>query len=191
MFAQLPLSITLNTATTFDNFYIASSNKVTVNTIKNFCQLKSENFVYLWGDTGSGVTHLLQAIQHQHSNLNIQYLPLADLADYPADHIVEGLDQLDMVVIDDLQKVIGIDSWELALFNLYNRLRDNGKQLMVGANMPPKQLRVKLQDLQSRLQWGIVCQLQGLDDEEKLQMLSLRALALGLTLSDEVGQFMN
>lgn len=189
MFAQLPLSIALDTSTTFDNFYIADANQVTVNTAKAFCQQLDEHFLYIWGQSGSGVTHLLQAIQHQNSTVKTQYLPLGDLASYPAESIVDGLEQMDLIVIDDLQKVIGIESWELALFHLYNRLRDNGKRLIVGANMPPRQLNVILPDLHSRLQWGIVCQLQSLQDEEKSQLLQMRASTLGLQLNEEVVQF--
>ena len=163
-----------------------------------FCESSQEQFFYLWGSSGSGVSHLLQAVQHQlldqQTGLkgaapSIQYLPLAELLAYPAADVCAGLEQLDMVVIDNIEALAGNSEWELALFALYNRLRDNNKRLLVGAAMSPRQLPIQLADLQSRLQWGTVYQLSALSDQEKSQALAMRAQALGLDLGVEVIQF--
>jgi DnaA-homolog protein len=76
-----------------------------------------------------------------------------------------------------------------ALFNLYNRIRDAGKLLLVAAVIGPRELPVKLPDLASRLQWGLTLQVHSLDDQDKQQALQLRARARGLELSDEVAHF--
>jgi DnaA family protein len=198
MCKQLPLSITLRVDATFDNFYVADayapdSNAVAVDALQHFCGVANEHFFYMWGNGGSGVSHLLQAVQHCAADLNIQYLPLAELlapaAVYTPEDVFSGLEILDLVVIDDVQKIVGLDNWQLGLFHLYNRLRDAGKQLLIGANCSPRELDLNLADLHSRLQWGISYQLHVLNDKEKKQAVIDRAAAMGMRLSDEVMQF--
>lgn len=198
MFKQLPLSITLRVDATFDNFFISESNQVAVKALKFFASSytnsHTEIFFYLWGADSSGVSHLLQAVQHQALNRNIQYLPLAELlavdASYSPQDMLDGLENLDLIVIDDLQVIAGKDEWELAFFHLFNRLRDAGKQLLVGANQSSREVAILLADLQSRLQWGVSYQLLTLDDDEKKQAILSRAAALGIRLNDDVLQFM-
>jgi DnaA family protein len=194
MFKQLPLAINLRIDATFDNFIVSESNQVAVDALQFFGATSSECFFYLWGVKGSGVSHLLQAIQHQESWRNMQYLPLAALLGnnpaYQPEDIFSGLECLDLVVIDDLQMLAGNSSWEFAFFHLYNRLRDAGKQLLVGAGESPRELSVELPDLQSRLQWGVSYQLIALNDEEKKQVVFTHAEALGMRMSDDVLQFM-
>jgi DnaA family protein len=85
--------------------------------------------------------------------------------------------------------IAGRPLWEEAFFYLYNRLHDAGKRLIVTANVLPKSLGLVLPDLVSRLSWGVVFQIQGLTDTEKLQVLTLRAQRRGMTLSEDVGKF--
>jgi DnaA-homolog protein len=198
MLTQLPLSIGLRVDATLENFYISHANAMTVNAIKQFCQHPNEHFFYLWGNGGSGISHLLQAIQHQAAHSNIHYLPLAELFEtagsysrnYSLEDMFSHLESLDLIVIDDLEKITDIENGEIALFHLYNRLRDQGKQLIVGAHASPRELPLQLPDLQSRLNWGISYQLYALNDNEKKQALIDRANAMGIRLSDEVTHFM-
>lgn len=194
MFKQLPLSVNLRVDATFDNFYVSDSNRVAIEALKHFCLSPTEHFYYLWGNGGSGVTHVLQAVQHYQKEIRIQYLPLAELLavhnEYSAEAAFGGLESLDLVVIDDVQKLAGMADWELGLFHLYNRLRDAGKQLLVGANTAPRELPIALADLQSRLQWGISYPLYALNDDEKKQAICTRAEAMGMPLNDDVLQFM-
>ncbi|MFT7387006.1 MAG: DnaA family protein [Candidatus Endobugula sp.] len=188
MFKQLPLSLPLSAEATFDNFYLSESNRPTIAAFQLFLQQR-EHFFYLCG-VGSGVSHVLQAIQHDNPELIIQYLPLKEVIQYPAMEVLTGLEIVDVVILDDLQCIAGNADWELATFHLYNRLRDAQKQLVVGSQIAPQTLPIQLADLQSRLQWGISYSLQSLTDEDKRQALLLRSKNLGLRMSDEVVQFM-
>jgi DnaA family protein len=188
MFKQLPLSMPLSTEATFENFYFPECNRPTIAAIQLFMQQR-EHFFYLWGE-GSGVSHVLQAIQHDNSELIIQYLPLKELVQYPAEEVLTGLETVDVVILDDLQYIAGHTDWERETFHLYNRLRDAQKRLVVGSQIAPRALPIQLADLQSRLQWGIGYSLQSLTDEGKRQALLLRSQNLGLRMSDEVIQFM-
>lgn len=178
----------LSEEATFDHFFVSEGNKATIAAIRSFIQ-QSEPFFFLWG-IGSGVTHVLQAIQQENAHHQMQYLPLAELIQHPADDVLAGLEVLDVIILDDLHMIAGLPEWELAVFHLYNRLRDMGKQLIVGSQIAPRELAIDLADLHSRLQWGMSYSLTPLTDEEKRQALLLRSQGLGLRVSDEVMQFM-
>lgn len=190
---QLSLGVNLNDDATFDNFYApaGSHNAMVVQGLRQQLDGSGEAFIYLWGAPGCGLTHLLQAACHQAQamGLSVQYLPLRDLVGYAPDELFAGLEALDLLCLDCLPSVAGRPDWELAIFNVYNRLRENNRRLLVGAEHSPRELSLGLEDLRSRLQWGVTYQVHGLSDDEKQQALQLRARARGLELSDEVAQY--
>ena len=187
---QLPLALSLNPNSTFENFFVNQNNAVVLNIIEQFLH-DEEPFIYIWSQPGDGVSHLLEAVQlkaGQHSLC--QYLPLPMLLDYPAQDITDGLDQMDLVCIDDIECVSEHLAWQQALFHLYNQLRDGGKKLIVAGHTPPGKLSFALQDLKSRLQWGAVLYIEPLNDEEKAEAMKQRAESLGIYISDEVLHFL-
>lgn len=189
---QLPLSIALRDDCTLDTFY-PGKNDQALNQIKLMAQGNSELFVYLWGRTGAGKTHLLQGACYRAQRLGqaCVYLSLADPNNTrKGPSLLEGLELVGLVCIDDLDAVAGLSVWEEALFYLYNRLRAANQRLLVAAQFPPNSLPLKLADLQSRLSWGVTYQLHLLNDEELLAALQLRAKQRGLELSSEVGGFL-
>ncbi len=191
---QLPLAISVDVDATFDNFYCSDANRLTVTALQQFAvqaiDQSTDHYFYLWGSEACGITHLLDAVQNQAASLSVQYIPLKELFEYSPEDILEGLEQLDLICIDDLQIIAGDKQWEEALFHLFNRLRDNHKQLVIGSHLPPRQLPLTLPDLQSRLQWGLVFQLQALNANEKQQAIQFRAEKMGMQLSDEVASYL-
>lgn len=191
---QLSLGVLLNDDATFENFYTTagSHNEEVVSLVRKQAEaVGDERFIYLWGASGSGLTHLLQAACHhaQAQGLTMQYLPLSDLAGYAPAELFADLGSLDYLCIDHLNAVAGQPDWELALFNLFNNLRESGKRLLIAAVQTPRELPVQLEDLRSRLQWGLTYQVHLLNDEEKQQALQRRARARGLELSDELAHY--
>lgn len=187
---QLTLGVGLKDEATFANYY-AGSNASLVQELKKTASGQGEKFIYFCGSGGQGRTHLLQACCHaanQHG-LSSVYLPLENLIEF-SPGVFEGLDSLDLVCIDDLQKIAGNQQWEEALFHAYNRIRDAGSSLIMTANTLPKLLNMTLPDLVSRLSWGIVFQMQPISDAEKLATLIMRSENRGMTLSEEVGKFL-
>lgn len=182
---QLALQIRLDDAATFDNFFVAQANQEVVDYLRESTRL--QQFSYLWGATGAGCSHLLQAVCHQFDARGASsfYLPLEQFLDY-SPTIFEGLESFDLVCLDALQAIAGQQAWELALFSLFNRLRDSGTRLVVTAHTGPRQLSVRLPDLLSRLQSGVVFPLHALSDEDKRAALQLRATQRGIALSEEV-----
>lgn len=191
---QLPLNIRLQDEATFDNFWVGG-NVANVQVISALQMLSSaapgERFVYLWGRSGAGLSHLLQAACHhaEAAGLRSLYLPLGELAVLDPQAVLEDLEQLDLLCLDDLQEVVGERHWDMTLFHLYNRMREAGTCLLVSARCAPRELRSSLADLQSRLAWGTVYRLEALDDGDKQRALQWRARQRGMDMSDDVAQY--
>jgi DnaA-homolog protein len=190
---QLSLGVSLNDDATFANFFAPdlSANTHIIAALREQLETDRNPFIYLWGASGCGLTHLLQAACHHAQNLgkSFQYFPLRDLVGYAPAELFAELELLDFVVLDALDEVITRPEWELALFNLFNRLRDTGRRLLVAAVYGPQELAVQLPDLKSRLQWGTTFHVNSLNDEQKQQALQFRARARGLDLNDEVASY--
>lgn len=187
--AQLPLGVGLRDDATFAN-YFPGPNASLVSHLMHQLDEGGELFLYIWGGEGVGRSHLLQAACHAATDRGYRalYLPLDDLGHFPP-LMLEDIDRLDLVVIDDLERVVGRRRWEEALFHAFNRLRDKGKRLVVTADAAPRQLPVQLPDLASRLTWGVTFHVQSLDDAGRQAALQLRAHARGLQLTDEVTRY--
>ena len=190
MINQLPLNVQLNDIATFANFY-SGNNQAVVKYLQDAVQFKNQPIIYIWGQEGTGLSHLLQACCHlaQRLQLTTSYLPLSDHKEWQPS-ILEGLEQCDVICLDDVEQLAGQTRWEEACFNLYNRIQAAGKQLIISASLPPQFLSLQLADLVSRLAWGLVLRMQPLSDEEKLIALQLRAKNRGLLLTDEVARFL-
>lgn len=183
---QLALRIGLREGINFDNF-LSSGNEAVLHQLKE----GDEPFVYLWGSMGSGRSHLLQALCHQSDQAGNSVVYFS-LLDYQALDVamVEGMEHYALVAIDDIDTIAGDPAWEEALFHLYNRVRDAGSRMVAAASAPPSAAGFHLPDLISRLSWGPVYQLQGLDDNGKAAALQLRSRRRGMELSDEVAAYL-
>lgn len=191
---QLSLGVSLNDDATFGNFYTVagSNNQQVLTALWHLARGEGdEAFIYIWGAGGVGLTHLLQAACHEAAGrgLAVQYLPLRDLLGFAPEPLLEGFETLDLICIDDLDLVAGSREWELALFCLFNSVRDNGGRLLTAALCSPHHLPVQLPDLRSRLAWGVVYQVDSMTDADKQKALQSRARARGLELSAEVAQY--
>ena len=160
---QLPLGIKLRDEATFASYY-PGPNATVLAATRAFASLQSavpECCLFLWGTEGTGRTHLLQAACHALADEGglAMYLPLDELAD-EGPLLLEGMESVDLLCLDKLEAVVGRPDWEEALFHLYNRLREQGGRLLVAAAAAPRALGLKLPDLESRLGWGLVFQLQ-------------------------------
>lgn len=147
--------------------------------------------LYLWGPEGSGKSHLLLAACRLagEQGRRTAYLPLGRHAEWqPA--LLEGLEGLDLVAVDEVGAVAGESAWEQALFHLFNRLRDGGRSLLLAGAAPPAALPLRLEDLKTRLGWGLVLQLRVLDDDAKRAALMLRAHCRGFDLPGEVAAYL-
>lgn len=183
---QIPFSFQAPEFANLDNF-IAGDNEQLLFSLKD----GTEQLIYIWGDKGVGKTHLLEAMFFYSQSLarNAFYLPLQIHQDFQPD-LLERLAAYDLVCLDNLDQVMGHTSWERALFNFFNQIREAGGQLILAADQSARYLDIKLADLRSRLTWGITYQLKGLNDPEKIKALKIRAHQRGFNMDDKVAQYL-
>lgn len=185
---QLTLEVALQENKTFDNF-CWHANPVLKEQLMLALNDKGERFFYLWGQTGVGKTHLLQAITQEAGHSAI-YLPLSQLLEYGV-QVLDGLDELLWICLDDIDCIAGKPSLEEGLFHFYNRVRDNGKsRLFISGQQSLAQLGIQLADLHSRLTWGLVFHIEELSETDKLVALAHYAKEKGFTLPEAVGQYL-
>ena len=188
--SQLALNFQRNLGATFAT-YFGAANAEAVATLQSLVSAENTQYVYLWGQPGTGKTHLLQAVCDQATSAGRApaFVPLKNAEGFNPE-ICEGLENLDLVCIDDLDAVAGQEGWERALFALYNALRDRRRVLVMSSQVSPRDSAVQLADFRSRLSWGLVYQLKPLSDEDRRLLVKQRAQQRGLELPEDVLGFM-
>jgi DnaA family protein len=173
---QLLLGIVPDWVPTLDNF-VPGHNVELLERLRHALLGEGERSIYLWGEAGSGKSHLLRAlvVAAQELGLSAEYA----VANVPV--------AADVIAVDDVQALDG--EAQIALFALYNQMRDSGGLLLVSGTMAAMQLGLR-DDLRTRLGWGLVYEVHCLSDEEKAQALQRHAYARGLELPSEVIQYL-
>ncbi len=174
---QLLLNIAPDWVPTLDNFVVGRNVELLSALRHALAGTAKERFFALWGEAGSGKSHLLRAAVEQ-----------ARAQGWSAAYAHAAVPEFAQVVaVDDVETLE--DSAQIALFALYNRLRESGGMLLVSAAAAPAHLNLR-DDLRTRLGWGLVYQVQALSDAEKAQALERHAQARGLILPQEVTQYL-
>lgn len=178
---QLGLALRLPRSQRFENF-IPGSNGEVVASLRDWAKGEGVSYLALHGESGRGKTHLLRAAcaEVEWHGQPLVYLALAQPGLTP--EICDGLEALSAIALDDLHAIAGHAGWELALFGLFNRLRERGARLLIAAPRPPAALAIGLADLRSRLCSGPSFLLQPLDDDGLDQLLSRAARERGFAL---------
>lgn len=187
--AQILLPLEGRRPDRFEDFVAGPNGKV-IAALQELLQ-SAGGCVFLRGAEGSGKTHLLNAaVNHAQSlGLGAFYMPLGQLPDTAAASL-GGLESIDLVCIDDVDRVAGQPGWEKALFNFFNRFRAEGGKLVVSSSQSLSAVQFKLPDLASRLAWGLRLQIEALDDEGKAAVLRSRSAALGIELPQDVSSYL-
>jgi DnaA family protein len=194
--AQLALNLRLRDASSFENYFVAR-NREAVERLQQAVRSLSAaphapaSWLYLWGEPGTGKTHLLEAACRaaQEQGSAPLYVPLAEKISFTT-ALLEDIEQVPLVCVDDVDAIAGDATWEAALFALYEHLRAHGGMLVLAAHSSPAAIGLKLADLATRLAAGLVYQLQPLSDAEKIAALRLRAQRRGLEMTEEVANYL-
>ncbi len=180
--SQLLLDISPDWRPTLDNFVVGRNLELVSALRHALSGDSSERFFYVWGDAGSGKSHLLQA------SVNAAHDLLLDAVYAEGSVPSRVMDSgITMVAVDDVEQLD--DAAQIDLFGVYNLMRDSGAMLLVSGNASPPHLALR-DDLRTRLGWGLVYQLHVLSDEEKERALAQHARSLGLVLPTEVTQYL-
>jgi len=185
---QMALDIGLHTTPTLDSFF-AGPNSAALQHLKLWTtsQMPSPVPTYLWGESGSGKSHLLRAVQAELSNAGVSVGWLD--ADQNERLIFD--EAWTAVLMDDVH-LYNLEQQQLAFNWFVNALTPKSgspRWVLAAGMLPPADLRLR-DDLRSRLGWGHVYALQVLSDAERREVLRSEADARGLFLSDEVMSYM-
>ena len=179
---QLVLDIVAAPPPCFDNFVTATNTEL----VQAICAMVTEHNhdpqLYLWGASGSGKTHLLQACVHlAHTRGNTAvYLDAIDFSS--ADNLT-----FDVIAIDNVELLDAAN--QIKLFNLINQVREGKGRLICAGLVAPMQLALRI-DLTTRLGWGLIYQIHSLSEADKLSVLSKHAQARGFNLDSAVADYL-
>lgn len=175
---QLLLDIAPPPQPSLENFVLGPNAEVMAQLRALLSGQSHERFVYLWGGTGCGKSHLMQALAAAAAAQTWRVCRLCSEDEAAA---------CDLVLVDD---VLGLDAaGQNCLFNLMNRMRDGSGLLVVTGSFAPIHLNIR-QDLSSRLAQCLVFQVKCLSDEDKVQALKTHAQGRGFTLSNDVAAYL-
>lgn len=185
---QLPLDIQLDDTARLDNFYIGD-NKQLFQRLYQIITSQAELF-FIWGAESSGKSHLAQAICRELSENGqiAAYIPLDNSHLKP--EILEGMEFADLVCLDGIETVIGKQLWEEAIFDLFNRIKEAGKNLVIFSQAPISNMTLQLADLKSRLTSMEVYKLNSIGSDSQAEFIISIAKYRGLEVSQEVANFL-
>jgi chromosomal replication initiator protein len=184
----------LNAKYTFDLFVIGSSNRFAHAAALAVAEAPAQayNPLFIYGSTGLGKTHLLQAIAQyvmEHpGNMSVRYVTsesfVNDFINSLRDKRIEGFKQryrnYDLLLIDDVQFFEGKERFQEEFFHTFNSLYESGSQIVLSSDRPPKQIP-RLEDrLRTRLEWGLITDVQPPEFETRLAILRMKAEAEAL-----------
>lgn len=192
--SQLALAVQLPDDQTFDSFQVGE-NQASVDFLQEFIALpindNKPQSVYVFGASGVGKSHLMHACCVYAENLQqrVFYLSFKQMLGLSPE-ILEGLEFYELVCLDDVQCIAGLSAWQQAVFDLFNRVHEQGNKIILSANDSTKNLNITLPDLVSRLSWGYSEHIKLLNDNDKILALQYRAKKRGLFMHDDVAKYL-
>ena len=185
---QLGLPIKFDDYAVFESYFPADNHDVLTFLTEMISKKNYSPSCWLWGINSSGKSHLLQSVCERLRD-NAIYLPMEELIDEDPS-LLEGLTSRKFICIDDIHLCSKKNHWELALFDLFNRLIELQSTLLVSSLYSPKINDFFLSDLTSRFSQYSVYKLKSMNDEDCKSALQLRAIQRGLDLPDDTVNYM-
>jgi len=194
----------LNPRYTFDNFIKGEGNQLAraaAGAISDNPGGTSFNPLFLYGGVGLGKTHLIQAIGNQivknFPEKKVIYLS----SDIFTVEFVESIQSnkvnefsnfyrsMDVLIIDDIQFLIGKEKTQDLFFHIFNTLHQSRKQIILSSDKPPKDLKGLDERLISRFQWGLTADIQPPELETRIAILKRKAETYGMAVSNEILEY--
>ncbi len=195
---------------TFDSFVVGSGNKFVYAAAKSVAEAPGENFnpLYIYGETGLGKTHLMQAIANEiaqkHPALKVLYTTSEKFLNEYVDsmytkkssgtdnefHFRNRYRNVDVLIIDDIQFWAGKYGVQEAFFHTFNELFAQHKQIVISSDCPAKELKTLEERLRTRFEGGLIADIQPPDVETKIAILKRKALEKKYIIPDDVLAFL-
>ena len=196
----------LNRKYTFDNFIVGRSNYVShaaAWAVANAPAKGQYNPLFIYGGVGLGKTHVMQAIGHyansqRPSPMEIVYVSGENFLYQVVRCIREDrmtafrrmYRNVDIWLVDDIQYICNAERTEVEFFHIFNTLYDQGKQIVICSDKPPKELELTENRLISRFEWGLITYMEPPDLEHRIAILQKRAQAEGVHVDPAVLQYL-
>lgn len=192
----------LNKKYTFDNFIVGRSNYVShaaAWAVANAPAKGQYNPLFIYGGVGLGKTHLMQAIGHHINRVrgnpveiayvsgeNFLYQVVRCIREDKMTAFRRRYRNVDIWLVDDIQYICNAERTEVEFFHIFNTLYDQGKQIVICSDKPPKDLQLTESRLVSRFEWGLISYVEPPDLEHRIAILQRRAQIENVTVPTEV-----
>jgi len=197
-------SVPLDPRFTFDNFVVGKPNELAHAAARRVADSETAAFnpLFLYGGVGLGKTHLMHAIAHHTRRKFPQRKVVYLSAEKFMYHFIRALRfkntvafkdefrSVDLLMIDDVQFIIGKESTQEEFFHTFNDLVDNSRQVVVSADKSPSDLEGMEERLRSRLGWGLVADIHSTSFELRLSILDSKSENLGIDIPAKVKEFL-
>lgn len=193
----------LNPNYTFDTFVVGNNNKLAHAASLAVAESPGEvyNPLFLYGGVGLGKTHLMHSIAHfiQSNNPDVKILYVS--SETFTNELIEAIRNgnntamtkfrekyrnIDVLLIDDIQFIIGKESTQEEFFHTFNALHSAGKQIILTSDKPPKDMETLEDRIRSRFEWGLIADIGTPDYETRMAILRRKVEADDMKLSDEI-----
>jgi chromosomal replication initiator protein len=193
----------LNLKYTFDTFVVGSCNQFAHAAARAVAEApaKAYNPLFLYGGVGLGKTHLMQAVghlvKHNWREMRLAYVSSEGFTNDVINSLRydrmysfrEKYRNIDVLLMDDIEFLAGKERTQEEFFHTFNALYEAQKQVVFSCDCPPKDIPGLEERLRSRFAWGLTADLQPPDLETKRAILAKKCEAQGVTLPDEVSDF--
>lgn len=194
----------LNPKYVFNNFIKGENNQLAraaALAISDNPGATSFNPLFVYGGVGLGKTHLIQAIGNKILENNPEKRVIYLSSDIFTVEFVEAIQNntvnefsnfyksMDVLIIDDIQFLIGKEKTQDLFFHIFNALHQSGKQIILSSDKPPKELAGLKERLVSRFQWGLTTDIQPPDFETRIAILKKKSESYGIDLTNDLLEF--
>ena len=198
-----PSIYALNPRYTFDTFVVGNSNRIAHAAAQAVAKAPGHayNPLFLYGGVGLGKTHLMHAIGHavkeNYPTARVLYVTSETFTNELIEAIRMGKNaefrhrfrNVDLLMIDDVQFIANRQSVQEEFFNTFNTLHNAGKQIVISSDRPPKEIANLEERIRSRLEGGLITDVQEPDIETRIAILRNKAQQEGKTVDDSIIQF--
>jgi len=183
---QLLLPVSVSEHMVFESFYPGPNLEIYQSLQENVQKL-----LWIAGSQSSGKTHLLQATFNRciRSSKSSLYIPMREFDQFSPE-ILDDLDQLYLICIDDIEFILGDQTWERKLLDLYERIQTTDTSMVVASHDSPKGINFFLPDLASRFSMSVIHQLEMLSEVEILSAIQMHAEVRGFNLPNESANYL-